>query len=234
LINKLIQRIERLQSKGEKRFEKGIFPSLRVNPIWGYSRADNNIFASLSVCFILKSVFDHLEEAEKAKVGLMIENVIQCLPNYQTDSNRHTYNFYRKGVHEHFPNGLLMHRFKHFKLPDDIDDTALAYVVMGLPVTLLRTELQKHAHQSGVYDTWFGINMPKEKDVCALCNLMYLVFSSDDILNANDEKTLAFLNDIIVSESFLKNPFWLSRHYGTVPLIVYHFARLIQKFDPSS
>jgi hypothetical protein len=202
-----------------------------MNSVWGYRRPDNNIFASLSVCFVLDELASGVAEDEQVAVDQIKEKIIRNLPKYQTKSSRCTYNFYQKGMNDHFPYGLVMNRFRHFKLPDDIDDTSLAFLTQNINPAPLRHLLILHSHQDGVYDTWFGKNMPKEKDACALCNLMYLVFSSGEELNENDERTLAYLNKIIVSGEYFNKPFWVARHYGTVPLIVYHYVRLISKFD---
>ncbi|KPM47841.1 hypothetical protein [Jiulongibacter sediminis] len=232
MITELIKRIQNLQSEGDQYFDQGLFPSFRVNPFWNYRRPDNNIFSSLSVCFVLNGVESFMQSDERLMIKEIKEKLIRCLPKYQTKPDRQTFNFYQSGEHSHFPNGFLMHRFRHFKLPDDIDDTALSFLIQKAEISYFKNLLIEHAHEDGVYDTWFGKNMPKEKDACALSNLMYLVFGSGEELNINDRQTLEYLNEVIVSEEYLKNPFWVSRHYGTVPLIVYHYARLIEKFDP--
>ncbi|MGR3810689.1 hypothetical protein [Jiulongibacter sp. NS-SX5] len=159
----------------------------------------------------------------------MINGVLQNVNSYQNRTGRPTFNFYPTDA-DHFPNGLLMHRFKHFKLPDDADDTALVYLLKEASkdkIEMLRVLLTSHSAFDGVYDTWFGVNMPSERDVCALCNVMLLVSSSGLEFSKNDLATLCYLNSVIVEDLFRENTFWVSRHYATVPLIVYHYARLL-------
>jgi hypothetical protein len=198
-------------------------------------RPDNNIFSSLCTAFILKNYLHELQKDEMMLALKMIGGVIACLPSYKNAKGRNTYNFWQNQKKSHFPFGKFMRHLKHFKLPDDIDDTSLAFLVKDYTedeILELRQLLIEHAHPDLVYDTWFGVNMPKEKDVCALCNLIYLLFESGTSLNKNDHATLAYLNDAITSGKYLTDTFWVSRHYASVPLIVYHYTRLISRFNP--
>lgn len=232
MISELIDRIRSLQSKGDRYFASGLFPSFRENVFWRYRRPDDNIFATLSVCFVLDELSPFLNGDQQIIISSIKKKAIRCLPKYQMNPEGLTFNFYPSGSDKHFPNGFFMHRFHHFKLPDDIDDTALAYLIQEADLLPIRDLLVRHANADGVYDTWFGKNMPKEKDVCALANLMYLILKAGKELNSNDQKTLIYLNEVIASGEYLNNPFWVARHYGTVPLIVYNYSRLIEKFDP--
>jgi hypothetical protein len=165
---------------------------------------------------------------------LILAGIHRNYSQYQNKDGLYTYNFWSTKPSRHFPNGLVMQHFKHFKLPDDIDDTSLIYLTKGYSnddIDWLTSKLQKHTGDSLVYSTWFGENMPIEHDVCALCNLMYLILESEKKLNAFDLATLQFLNDAIISFDFLNKTFWMSRHYATIPLIIYHYARLLGKFD---
>ncbi|MCR9063750.1 MAG: hypothetical protein NXI00_07275 [Cytophagales bacterium] len=234
MISNLIQRITEEQSEENPYFNKGLLPTFRVNRTFSYIRKDTSIFASASVAFILSEILTHLSEDQKIAVKSIIEAITQNFENYRNKDGLSTYNFWQTKPSLHFPNGYLFHRLKHFKLPDDIDDTSLIYVVNtanNTEVELLREKLKAHVGEDLVYDTWFGESMPKEKDVCALCNLMYLILSSGLPLNSHDIATLKYLNKSIVSGAYLENPFWVSRHYGSVALILYHFARLLYKFE---
>jgi len=230
VLSELIQRIASLQSKGTKTCPYGLFLSIRENRAFLYARQDNNVFASLSIAYILKTINPYLLPDEKAMVNGILEDVRSLLWQYQNKEGLKTYNFWLTKPSQHFPNGYLMKRFKYFKLPDDIDDTSLVFLIKEYNeegILWLKNKLQKHTN-SKVYSTWFGENMPIEQDVCALCNLMVLISDSASELNEYDRATLQYLNEIMVSGEFLRNPFWVARHYGTVPLIIYHYARLLQ------
>ncbi|UBM60845.1 hypothetical protein LAG90_09380 [Marinilongibacter aquaticus] len=236
-ISELIHEIHAAQSDGRGEFDAGLFPSWRENRTFFYSRPDQNIFCSLSVAFVLMHLEEDLEERERRVCQEIRENVVAALPKFESLKGKDTYNFWKTRPSKHFPKGYFMHRFRHFQLPDDVDDTALAFSVMRAPeaqISALKEKLKLHcAPDSKVYDTWFGKDMPKENDFCALCNLMCLLLGASEVLNAYDLATLAFINEGISSNSFLSEPFWLSRNYGNTALIVYHFARLWAMHRPA-
>jgi hypothetical protein len=208
--------------------------SFRYNPFWGYRRADNNIFALASSIFILNQLKVHLAEYHQIRINRISERIRKVYPKYQNKDGRITYNFYPTKPSKHFPNGYLMHRFDHFRLPDDIDDTALIYLTSAFcpdEVKALKKTLKNHLSVSSsglVYDTWFGKNMPHEHDVCALCNLMFLILSNNIPLETEDINTLNFLAENI--QHLRTQPYVTARHYGHPALIVYHYARLMAGF----
>ena len=209
--------------------------SVRYNPFWRYYRADNNIFAPASTLFILNQLKTHLTKNQQSKIEKIAEKITSVYPKYQNKDGRITYNFYPTKPSKHFANGYLMHWFDHFRLPDDIDDSALIFLTQHNEkhdIFELKNLLKNHLvqTQSGkVYDTWFGKNMPPEQDVCALCNLMYLIFSKKIPLDSEDINTLNFLNESI--SSIKTQPFKIARHYGHPALIVYHYTRLMAEFE---
>lgn len=241
MISTLLQRIADLQiTEGSiPHFPVGTFPSFRENKLLNYRRPDDNIFATASTIFILNEIKDKLSLAEQSIVEKLTVNAQSAYPLYQNKSGLGTYNFWKTKPSRHFPNGYLLHKLRHFKLPDDIDDTALIYLTKahsGEKNRWLKNKLTQHSQQKSeskryVYSTWFGENMPIEQDVCALCNLMYWVFKNKLPLNEYDEATLEFLKNKILSGDYKKQPFQTARHYATVPLILYHYARLLYKFD---
>ncbi|MFN8429588.1 MAG: hypothetical protein U0V04_06390 [Spirosomataceae bacterium] len=208
--------------------------SVRYNPFWGYRRDDNNIFALASSSFILNQIKAHLAEYQRSKVNRISEKIRKVYPKYQNKDGGITYNFYPTKPSKHFANGYLMHRFDHFRLPDDIDDTALIYLTSDYKkhdISELKKRLKNHltpTPSGEIYDTWFGNNMPHEQDVCALCNLMFLIFSSNIPQETEDINTLNFLADNI--QHLLTKPYSIARHYGHPALIVYHYARLMAGF----
>jgi len=232
VVSDLIGRIASLQSFKNGKVPKGGFLSLRKNGFFFYERSDNNLFATASVGLILKGLRPYLEGENLKGVSSILKKLIPSFEPYQNKDGLQTYNFWTTRPTNHFPFGYLMHHLRHFKLPDDIDDTALVYIVMESKIDWLKDKLKKHAGDAKVYGTWFGQNMPTEYDVCALCNLMCLILDSGLPLNECDRATLAFLEKVLESKDYLDNTFWVSRHYGSVPLIVYHYGRLLGSFNP--
>ncbi|MFT5886229.1 MAG: hypothetical protein ACI9IP_002693 [Arcticibacterium sp.] len=232
MVSLLIGRIASLQSFENGKIPKGGFLSLRKNGFFFYKRSDNNLFATASVGFILKGLRPYLEGENLNGVSSILNKLIPGFDMYQNKDGLMTYNFWTTRPTNHFPFGYLMRHLRHFKLPDDIDDTALVYMVKELEIDWLKDKLKEHAGDTKIYGTWFGQNMPIEYDVCALSNLMYLIFDSGLPLNEFDEATLVFLKKVLGSKNYLDNSFWVSRHYGSVPLIVYHYGRFLGGFNP--
>jgi hypothetical protein len=232
VVSNLIGRIASLQSFENEKIPNGGFHSFRKNRFLFYKRPDNNLFATASVGFILKSLRPYLTDENVKSVSCILEKLIPSFEPYQNKDGLQTYNFWTTRPTNHFPFGYLMRHFKHFKLPDDVDDTALVYMVKESKIGWLKDKLKRHAGDNSVYGTWFGQNMPLEHDVCALCNLMCLILGSGLPLNECDEATLAFLKKMLESKDYLDKPFWTSRHYGSISLIIYHYGRFLGSFSP--
>lgn len=238
-VNSILEQIGQLQSRESYHFPAGIFASQRSNPIWMYRRQDSNIFATASVAFILKGLIKYLPKYEKEKVEVILNNVLNVFERYSNMHGGLSYNFWQTKPSQHFPGGYLFRHFKHFKLPDDIDDTALVFLVQNRKkeeVATLRDMVIKHSKRlekdkAFAYNTWFGQKMPKETDVCAISNLLYLFLESKLELVDSDIASISFLAESIASQRLIKQPFEESRHYGTSTLIIYHFARLMGRFE---
>lgn len=212
--------------------------SVRKNDFWGYKRADDNIFALASTLFILQQYSEHLDKEQKVIFEKIESQILAEFVKYQNKDSRLTYNFYKTKTSGHFPNGRFMRRFDHFRLPDDIDDTALIYLTANYTkeqTLLLKNHLVGFTDQyqgcanDKIYSTWFGKNMPKEQDVCALLNLMYLFFKHDLSLDQTDKNALAFISQSV--DEITRNPFKIARHYGHPALIIYHYARFMGDFS---
>lgn len=256
-IESIIHIIASLQSRGDLHFPEGIFPSYRQNIYLRYRRPDNNIFYTASVAFVLNQAKLHVPADSQQLVDEITSRAISNYPAHRNKDGLNTYNFWQtpKGdrVSGHFPGGYIFHRMEHFRLPDDIDDTALIYITSGAPreeVVWLKEKVKQHGNLSTgpnkvrqvkntfnhyknlkVYSTWFGKNMAIEFDACALCNLMYLFEVHQLPYNEYDDDTYTYLKGIIEKEEFISNPFLVAHNYATAPLIIYHFARLLGKFE---
>lgn len=212
--------------------------SIRKNDLWAYKRADDNIFALASTLFILQQYVSYLNDKDKEVFEKIQTQIQSYFPKYQNKDGRLTYNFYQTQPSGHFPNGRFMRRFDHFRLPDDIDDTALIYLTANYTkqqTLWLKKHLSEFTDQyqgssnERIYSTWLGKNMPKEQDVCALLNLMYLFFKHNIRLDQTDKNTLEFIGDSV--DEIQKNPFKIARHYGHPALIIYHYARFMGDYS---
>ena len=247
-IDSLIERIALCQSRGDAFFPNGIFPSYRHNKYLFYRRPDTNIFYTATIVFILNQIKEKVSEKSQTIIKHITEKAIKNYPDFQNKDGLKTYNFWKTKPSKHFPNGRIFKHFDHFRIPDDIDDTALIYLTLPHSredVLWLKEKVKLHCSASPkgglysipplgikglIYSTWFGKNMPIEHDVCALCNLMYLFEKHQLPLNEYDEAVFTFLREVILQEKYINNAFKVAHNYATTPLIIYHYARLLDNF----
>lgn len=246
--SELLFQISELQSKGDEHYAPGLFPSQRFHLHFPFEREDNNIFFTASIVFILQNLRDKLPEEEQKLVDNICENAIVNYPNYKNKDGLDTYNFWRTDGSAHFPNGKILSRVKKVRIPDDADDTSLIYLTSNPGrerVLWLKEKLAQHANLSKkqitntfpeyknlkAYSTFFGKNMFIEFDVCVLCNILYFVFQNKLQLDQNDHDSIFFIRSVIGKRQYLEKPFYASHSYPSAPVILYHVARLLEKFE---
>ncbi len=239
----IIQRIAGLQES------TGLFPSVRRNDSIGYQRADTNTFFTACTVFTLQ----HLRQAVSAKARKQIDQLtgraVAAYPAFQNKDGLATYNFWPTKPSRHFPNGYVFRHFEHFRIPDDIDDTAMVYLTTEPTLAeqqWLKNKLSQHANGSTrysirntypdyqslqAYSTWFGKNMGIDFDACALSNILYCIYQYDLPRNQHDIDSLTYLRLVVVSGRYVSEPFRCAPHYARTSLIIYHLARLIAAFD---
>jgi len=252
----IIGHIASLQSRGEGVFPDGIFPAYRANKTWGYHRPATNLFFTALTLFTLMGKEDRLPPEARAAVDAISQRAVRAYPLFQNKDGLQTYNFYQtpRGAEKksgHFPHGYLLNRLEHFRLPDDVDDTAMVYLTTEpTPAELawLKQKLTLHANgatrqirntfpdygQLRAYSTWFGKNMYVEFDACVLSNLLYCIFRYGLPLNVHDHDSLAFLRSVVETGRYRTHPFRCAHSYPHTVLILYHLARLIGAFSPEA
>jgi len=238
-------RLASLQSKGTAIYPAGIFPSQRYQPHLGIVREDDNVFFTACIVYILQQLGHLFTPDEHAIAEEICRSAISAYPLFKNKDGLDTYNYWQTRPSRHFPNGLWMHRFEHFRIPDDIDDTALVLLTEKASkerVGILREKLKAHANLAyrqakntfkeyqhlKVYSTFIGKNMYIDMDVCALSNLMRLIlphFANE--LNAYDTDSLHFICETVRKGQHIQSPYRVAPQYSTTPLILYHLARLL-------
>lgn len=237
--------LQKLQSTGDYVYPGGLFRSQRYHPFLPYKREDDNLFFTASIAHILQGCIQFTNPVE-AEIAVGIINKSQeTFSLFRNKDGLDTYNFWQTQPSRHFPNGWFMNRFKHFEIPDDVDDTALVYLVEDASkerVERLRDKLKHHSNLAykkafnpkknyqhlKSYSTFFGKNMYIEFDICALSNLMRVILSHfKNELNEYDHATLTFISDAILNDDHISAPFYAAPNYPTTELILYHVSRLI-------
>ena len=186
----------------------------------------------------------------------LIDRALPTFAAFRNKDGLGTYNFYATSPSRHFPHGWLMHRFRHFQLPDDIDDTAMVYLTRsGEPVQpspadcqFLAEKLAQHANRTHftvcntfaeykslrAYSTWFGKHMPIEFDACALANMLDCVLTLGLPQDVHARDSLTLLADLIATNRYRTDPFRAAHNYAQPAIIAYHIARLIARHDPQT
>ncbi|AQG80844.1 hypothetical protein [Spirosoma montaniterrae] len=239
----ILQRIARLQQPD------GLFPSVRRNDYLGYQRADTNVFFTAVTVFTLQQLRPTASAGTQRLIDAITERAVAAYPRFQNKDGLKTYNFWPTRPSHHFPNGYVFHRFDHFRIPDDIDDTAMVYLTSPHTTTdvqWLHDKLAQHANgvqltirntyadyrSLRAYSTWFGKNMPIDFDACALSNMLYCLYQYQMPPNQHDTDSLRYLRDVVESGRYASEPFCCAPHYARTSLIIYHLARLIAAFAP--
>lgn len=244
-VESLLLELRELQSKGDSFYLKGLFPSQRYHPFLPYKREDDNLFFTASIVHILQGVRSQMTNTELKVADSIIADGLSSYSLFKNKDGLDTYNFWQTKPSRHFPNGLLMHRLKHFQIPDDVDDTSLVFLTENASkerVEQLREKLKQHSNLAykqafnplpihrdlRCYSTFFGKKMYIEFDICVLSNLMRLILMHfKDELNEFDHDTLRFITEAIANDEHKEYPFRSAPNYPTTELILYHVSRLI-------
>ena len=244
----LIKKIAYLQDSADRRyFPNGIFESYRSNKFWRYHRPDTNVFFTAITVFTLNNIKEKLSPESQKLVEQITDKAIRSYDLFKNKEGLNTYNFFQTNPSQHFPHGNILHRFNYFKIPDDIDDTAM--INLTKPHTQeeakwLKNKLIQHsngykkqikntfpAYQNlKAYSTWFGKDMYIEFDACALSNMIYCLLDYGLELDEHGQDSVKYIQQVILSNQYIDQPFRVAHQYARTPLIMYHVMRLMNKF----
>ena len=229
--------------------ETGLFSSVRRNDTLSYRRTDTNVFFTAITVFTLQNLRQLVGAETQQIIDQVTQRAVAAYPIFKNKDGLNTYNFWPTSPSKHFPNGHLFHHFDHFRIPDDVDDTAMVYLTTQPSrdeQIWLKDKLSQHANGSGrhqikntyaeyrhlqAYSTWFGKNIGVDFDACALSNLLYCIYHYNLPRDKHDIDSLMYLRSIIESGRYVSDPFRCAPHYARTSLIIYHLARLLAAFD---
>lgn len=241
-IDSIIQRIADLQD------ETGLFASFRHNSTVFYGRPDTNVFFTAVTVFTLQQLRSAVSSRSQELIDQIANRAQTAYPIFQNKDGLNTYNFWPTRPSQHFSNGYIFRHFEHFRIPDDIDDTAMVYLTTSHTPDerrWLKDKLGQHANgsqpqrirntypeyrQLRAYSTWFGKHMGVDFDACALSNILYCIYQYDLPRNEHDADSLTYLRSVVESGRYVSEPFRCAPHYARTSLIIYHLARLIAAF----
>ncbi|MES2389666.1 MAG: hypothetical protein V4543_16800 [Bacteroidota bacterium] len=252
----LLKQIEAMQSAGNRFFPAGLFPVWRKSPLHLKARPDPDFFLTASVLFTLDNIIaclDHKGSAHLPEVEAISDRIrIQAYQAYPLFRNAHpdgtlTYNFWPRKPGMHFPFGLIFRHLQSIAIPDDIDDTALAFLTMPhtpAEAQLVQNKLQFHANKyrktnttalsfyrnEPIPNTWFGSKMLIEFDVCALLNLLHMCSRYGLPWDDRTAAALRFVRSVLLHSEHFNYPFISSPYYAEAGIILYHYARFAAEF----
>ena len=246
-----LHHLERLQTRpGDPHFAPGLFPADRTHPTLPYRRWDDNVFYPALIDLTLTPLLDRMTPDERKRTERLLAAIRANYPAYESVRCPGLYNFYRTRPPAPYPNGRLLRRIRHFRLPADADDTVL--VSNNLPdvdpatVAYVREQLVRFSNLAGkkvrhplpgygdipAHGVWFGSGaMPVEIDLCVLCNILYFTARRGAAFNATDRASFDFLARALATGDLFDHPFALSHYYPDPTVILYHYGRLWSALD---
>jgi hypothetical protein len=222
----------------------GSIPSFRTYPLFQIKRSDPNVFFPALIAGKLQEWKHLMTSSQTARADKIIAGIVGTFPLYNSRRGRMHYNFWPTNPDIPFPNGKALHRFDFFRLPDDIDDTALVYSALSsnkLTILSLQQDIDEHflrhyPKQPRMYAAWLGDKMPWVVDACAMINLLSL-FQHQKLLPTTFTGTSeAYLKDIILTKRYIKTPYEVAPYYPDSAVIAYHLAKWLsgdrEKLEP--
>ncbi|WP_339815500.1 hypothetical protein [uncultured Imperialibacter sp.] len=215
----------------------GSIPSVRTYPLFQIKRSDPNVFFPALIASKLLEWKHLMNSSQTERADKIAARIVSTVPLYKSRRGRMHYNFWPTSPDIPFPNGRLLHRFDFFRLPDDIDDTALVYSALPADqdtLLTLRKDIEKHfikyyPQQPKVYAAWLGDKMPWVVDTCAIINLLSLFRGlwPTEFTRQSDEHIKKILQEAL----YVTEPYGVAPYYPDTAVIAYHLARWVSEQD---
>lgn len=250
LIGRILDRLESRQIKTDGFYYAGMFPTLRS---WSATpsdvKTDNSIFYTALIVFTLRQLAPSLRGSARVKCDSIMARGLRSYVHYRNRKGLPSYNFWPSDRAEFFPHSVLLDRFKDSKqITDDLDDTSILDLGSDLPDSTarrLKELMGQHANRVRkrvsntyrsvknlpAYSAWFGFKTPIEFDAGVFCNILYWVYANGLPLNVNDSASIRFLQYILRKRKYMDDPAYASSYYPRSPVLIYHLARLLGRFD---
>ena len=249
-VSELLISLRTLQSSGHSVYLDGLFASQRYHSYLPYLREDDNLFFSATIAYTLQSHLSLMSKNEQVLSIEIVNSVIGLFPHFRNKDGKPTYNFWQTDPSNHFPNGMFMKRFEHFRIPDDADDTALVFLLqdhISSDRKKLSELLRNHANlgKKTIKNTWpefkglnaistfFGEKMRIEFDAVVMCNVLLILFR-DGEEGAIKEDSIQYISKALEADYHMTEPFYMSSNYPEPELIIYHVSRLLYSYPDCS
>ncbi len=244
-VSRLLNRILSLSINNNHDDIVGILPSF-INDVSRYSeqKKDCTIFYNLITAQILQQYSSKLSEQDQQKADSFIQTTKNCLPHFQNNSGRPTWNFWRTDTIFTFPYSWWIPALRgNITLPDDMDDTVLTIPLLqtddstaiAVHQLMQRYTNQKKLqttntayHEFKAYSAWFGKKFPVVFDVSVLCNILQFVHNYQLPMSSADTASIQFIIQTIQRKDYKKRPAFISPYYPEEAIVIYHYSKLLQ------
>ncbi|KAA3653211.1 MAG: hypothetical protein DWP98_00120 [Bacteroidetes bacterium] len=237
-------KISELQVKSDSFYNAGLFKSQIVLKNERKVVEDNNIFFTALTLYTLQSIADSLDESQQIIIDTIYNRAKNNFNLYKNRNGGITYNFYQvRPIDRPFPNLKRFSKKEAARLPDDLDDTSILYLIQETEDSLV-VELKKQMENEvfkapavksslkryrdfNAYRTWFVDKMSQDMDVCVNTNVLLLMFNKEVEFNMVDFASMGFIMQVIIDDAHKDNEEIISPHYSNTAIILYHVSRLV-------
>lgn len=241
----LLNRIISQQDNRESGNFKALFPSY-INDIARYSehKKDQTIFYNLLTAQLLQQYRTYFSIADQIKIDTFIAQTQTCLPSFQNNTGRLTWNFWRTDTSFRFPYSWWIPALRgSVTLPDDMDDTVMALALVDTDKSTakqIHLLMQQYINRGKLhttssayknypaYSAWFGKKFPVVFDVSVLCNVLLFVHNSGLAMSHADSASLQLIIETIQRKDHIQRPAFISPYYPQTAIIIYHLSKLLQ------
>lgn len=251
LINQLVQEIAAMQytAEGKYNFHKGMFYSYKK---WaGYPQRyspDNNIFYTGIIAFALQNMLPKLSENNRKVAEEIIAKAGSAYHYYQNRKGLPSYYFWQGGK-PIMPNTYFVYKLSNqIATSEDVDDSVMLLMTMDAPdSTIQRLRLVMDSVANGkvrrikntynkykdlpAHTTYLGQKMRVDFDMSVHCNVLYFLLEKKVQFNEHDSATLEIVKEMVRNREYMKDPKFVAPYYVNTPVILYHLARLMGKFN---
>jgi len=242
----VLMQISELQVVSDDFYDPGLFPCQRswlrvMAPV-----ADNNIFITTSIGFILRSLQEQVDERSSKEISKILLNMDPLYEKYYSRKKKPAYNFWQTTPPDlPFPNGGKLLSRVAYRLPDDYDVTSVLRLAAGrdaLADKKMRGEMVRYAKREDrepvektlekyknhlAYEVFYVDKMDQVYDISVMSNVLLFVFDRGYPLNTIDKNTIRFIKQVIRDGDHKSDPEAISPYYRTTGWILYHVARLL-------
>lgn len=248
MISQLLHRLEQLQVKESSVFPKGMFASYRTYALnKDREKADVNAFFTGLICFTLRDLKPMLSATQQQIADSIILSANPIYEKFKNRNGKPTYNFWPTDTPMIFPNAGWMNLMDRKQaLADDLDDTVIFMLAQNSTDSTARKVhalMQAFTNQEsnpikntypeyrkiGAYSVWFGKKMPVDFDICVLANVLFFVQQYHLDWTKADSASLHLIENVIEKKQYKTAASYISPHYQTLPVILYHLSRLMAK-----